>query len=349
MISPEHVHQILTAAVSAPSGDNSQPWKFGVHGNEITLFNVPEADQSLYNSVQNASIISHGCLLGNLRLASAQLGFKAEIELPENNEGQVVAHIRLVEQSSPRDELYDCIALRSSNRKPYSTTPLPKGEIDYLLDEQGLPSNIRVVLKGGAEKDTLAIAASVNEKIVLENRLLHGFLFDHVTWSKAEDKKKHGFYIDTFELRAPQKIAFRLFSHWKILQLFNKIGASDFISRDNAELYKKSAAIGAIIASDTTRKSYINSGIALQKVWLRATKLGIGFQPLTGVTLLMQHIREDGGTGLSAKHIELIRFSYRQIEEICGKPDGNIFDAFPNRTRRAAECSNNEKDTYCYL
>lgn len=328
MIPHEHLEAILAAAVAAPSADNAQPWKFTAVGDDITLLHVPEADKSLDNIVQNASTVSHGCLLENIRLVAAQFGYHPDIRLAEDPQDKVVAQIHLTHGTSDADDLYECVALRSSNRKPYSTDPLTDAEIKYLFDEHTFPPGIRVLLKAGQEKDALATASSVNEKVVLENRLLHAFLFDHVTWSKAEDEASPGFYIDTFELQGPQKIAFRLFSHWRILQLFNRIGASDFISRDNAALYKKSAAIGAIIAEETTRTGYINAGVALQRIWLRATKLGLGFQPLTGVTLLMQRIREEGGTGLSEQHIALIHSTYRQIENICGDPEGKILMLF---------------------
>ena len=45
----EDIKKILEYAIWAPSGDNSQPWRFEAENDQIRVFNVPERDTSLYN------------------------------------------------------------------------------------------------------------------------------------------------------------------------------------------------------------------------------------------------------------------------------------------------------------
>lgn len=63
----EDIKKILEAAVQAPSGDNSQPWRFEIRDRdgEIRIFNIPERDKSLYNYGQMASCVAHGALIEN--------------------------------------------------------------------------------------------------------------------------------------------------------------------------------------------------------------------------------------------------------------------------------------------
>jgi len=42
---------LLGFAILAPSGHNSQPWRFRVEGKKIWICNNPESDQSPYNPV----------------------------------------------------------------------------------------------------------------------------------------------------------------------------------------------------------------------------------------------------------------------------------------------------------
>lgn len=44
----EIIRQIIEAGIRAPSGENSQPWRFLLKGDLIELYNLPERDESLY-------------------------------------------------------------------------------------------------------------------------------------------------------------------------------------------------------------------------------------------------------------------------------------------------------------
>ena len=67
MNEPDPIRQILESGIQAPSGENSQPWRFKRERNgdveRVWLFNRPEADQSLYNYEQSGSYVAHGALL----------------------------------------------------------------------------------------------------------------------------------------------------------------------------------------------------------------------------------------------------------------------------------------------
>lgn len=259
---------------------------------------------------------------------AGSLGYRTEVWLEEENSSDRVARIRVIEDLVQSDTLAAYIEARCSNRKPYKTAPLTKEEANYLLSSQDFPPGINVFLKTGVAKDSLAVSASVNEKILLENRLLHKFLFDHITWSAIEDEQKHGFYIETLELSDFHKFGLRLFRYWPILQILNRVGVSQSISVANAELYKKSAAIGAIFVSNDSRADFINAGIVLEKVWLRATKLKLGFQPLTGITLLMKRLCIEHSDLLSRTHLDVIRHAYKRIKNIYRNEEDRILMLF---------------------
>src|ERR1019366_8956249 len=94
MVSREVIERILEAGIRAPSGENSQPWRFKVEGERVLLFNRPEADQSLFNFHQNGSLVAHGALLANVKVAAAYFGCEAEIALfPDEAEENLIARI----------------------------------------------------------------------------------------------------------------------------------------------------------------------------------------------------------------------------------------------------------------
>lgn len=74
------ITDILNAAVSAPSGDNCQPWRFVVRDNVIFLYDIPELDTSLYNWNSISSLLAHGALLENIKISATNFGYSAFID-----------------------------------------------------------------------------------------------------------------------------------------------------------------------------------------------------------------------------------------------------------------------------
>ena len=315
----EVITEILKMAVNAPSGDNSQPWRFEVSNDEIKVFNVPEKDTSLYNYNQNASLIALGGLVENIKIALSRYGYISSIDLlPEGSGSNLVAVLSLEMSKRFNDPLYSYIQERVSNRKVYKIEVLSVDHKRELLKTGSSLADISIKLVDDREEiEKLANAVSVNERIVLENKQLHSFLFSHITWSEKEDRNKKGFFIKTLELKGPQILTFKLLRHWKILKILNKIGVSVLVSRENAKLYKQSSAFIAIIANDDSSVSFLKSGMLMQKFWLTATKLRLGVQPVTGV-LFLHHRIKIGDRELHNKHITLVESAYSKIDSIFG-------------------------------
>jgi len=313
----DDIKKILDYAIWAPSGDNSQPWRFEVEGNTIKVFNIPERDTSFYNYNQNASLVALGSLIENIKIISPYYGYTPSINLlPESTSSTLIATVVLKESQKFNDPLYPYIKTRASNRKPYETRALSTEEKQEILRNDTI-TGVSIKLVDDRETlEKLADAASVNEKVVLENKKLHEFLFHSITWNEKEDKEKRGFFIKTLELKGPQIIGFKLFKHWPILQLFNKLGASNLVSRDNAKLYKQSGTFVAIIANDTTPISFLKTGMAVQRFWLQAARLNLGAQPITGVLFLHHRITTKENSGLSNKHIALIEKACSVLESV---------------------------------
>src|SRR3989344_1344488 len=88
----ETIQKVLEAGAQAPSGENAQPWKFGIRGDKVYVFNIQERDQSPYNFRQRASFFAHGTLLENITIASSFFGYVTRVELfPEKNNPDLVA------------------------------------------------------------------------------------------------------------------------------------------------------------------------------------------------------------------------------------------------------------------
>lgn len=317
----EDIQKIIRAAIWAPSGDNVQPWRFLVSENKIKVINIPEKDNSLYNFKQNASYVAHGALVENIRIAANYFGYKNEIYLlPKEKNITATIILHKTNDVQPNDfELFGYIEKRVSNRKRYKNAPLDDKDKKEIMNSLTGLKDIRVKFVEEELKEKAAKMLSRNEKIVLENRNLHNFLFKHITWAKTEDKEKKGFYIKTLEMKPIEEFIFKLCKNASILNALNKIiSISNIVSKENKKLYSNSSAIGAIITTGNSSLDFLKTGIVLQKIWLTATKLELALQPLTGIMFLMQRVLHNEIKDISQEHILIIKESYRELENIFG-------------------------------
>jgi len=311
----EDVKKILEIAVFAPSGDNSQPWAFEVQGNVIRILNVPEKDTSFYNFNQNANFIAIGALLENIIIFSHYLKYDTQINIFPREDKKIVAEITLSEGQNVESYLYEYIKKRHTNRKPYFNQVIDikfKEEVKRLNTE-----SIKFLINEDEfTKSKIAEIASLNEKIILEDKHMHNFLFEHITWNEAEDKEKKGFFVKTLELKFPQFLALKIFSSWRRLSFFKKfIPVSSFIAKENAKTYAKSGGFLAITGKNLTPENFVEVGRLFQRAWLIITKNGLVAQPLTGITLLAIRCLLGGEDVLLKSHRDLVIDGYKKLKE----------------------------------
>lgn len=321
------IRKLIDAGIRAPSGENCQPWKFIIKRNIIELYNLSERDNSLYNWGQRASYVAHGALLENMIITAQQFGYNLSIDLfPDGADPNLIAYITITKTTTKNDPLYDSIFKRSTNRKPYRDIPLSREEKNQIITAGNVVSEKKVYLRENPEEiQMLADLTALNEKILLENLKMHNFFFSHINWTKKEDRERGiGFYIKTFELSPPAQVAFNLFSYWKLLEIFNKIGASDFVVKQNAKVYNSSAAFCAIIIQNKNPEDFIVVGRIMQRLWLTATKLNLSCQPLTGILFLMRRIEVNDTKELSLQHVIAIKNAYEKMKHIFGVTNGII-------------------------
>jgi len=327
----EDIKKILEVAVHAPSGENCQPWRFSVRKNEIDIFNIPERDQSLYNYGQMASYVAHGALIENILIASSAFGYRAKLNLfPEVGDPNLVAIVFLEQGTPVEDPLHRYIQRRCTNRKPYNTAPLSTDQLAaFTAVAEEIAGGKLILIQDRKKIKTLARAGSVNEQVMLSNEFLHKFFFTHINWTQAqEDKKRIGFYIKTLELPPPAQVIFKIFRHWPIMKVLNKIGMAKAAAQGNAKIYASCAAMGTVVVPHKTPQDFITAGRIMQRVWLKATQIGLNIQPLTGVLFFMQGIRAGHTEQFTPAQLNLIRGAYASIKNVFDVRDEEIVMMF---------------------
>ncbi len=323
MLTHKLAEQIIGEAISAPSGDNYQPWQFVVGEGVVKVFDAPEIDSGIYNFKNRGSYIAHGALIENITIVAKHFGFSTEVILcPDVARHDHIASIIFVGQSIAEAGLYPAIARRATNRKKYYKIPLTVEEkvelSDSVVDNEG-----RVVfVEESSAKTRLAKALVVSERLMLENKAVHDYLFANICWTKEDvEIKKSGLYAATLELAPPKLFVFKKCQNWIVAKFLSTLGLSRVVAADNAKLYSSSPAFGAILIKDQEIVDFVKAGRLMQRLWLRATILGISIQPVAAIPYIAQRLMVGDITDFSPNQVKLVTNSYSIIQKEFGVTD----------------------------
>ncbi|MCM2322341.1 MAG: nitroreductase [Oligoflexia bacterium] len=324
--------KLVETAVTAPSGDNCQPWRFRLAGEELQLFNQPERDTSVYNREQRASHIAHGALLENLSIvAAAQEGRIASIALfPDPRNPEHVATVRFSPGGNAAQPYFSCLERRTTNRKRFLRMAL-KPEHEHALLEAGRdPALGKVMLHQHASPGHAAIVAAMalNDRTVFENRWLHAFLFDHLRWNKREAiETRDGMDIATLELSSMNRLAFPLLRYWNTVRALNPFGLSRMVALEARRQALSSSAVGLITIPGSRPEQYVSGGRLLQRVWLEATRHGLSFHLMAGSAMLLQQAHAGEGDKLEADQRQRLLAANARVRKECGIPETDVLIA----------------------
>ena len=98
---PAHLLHILDLARWAPSGDNTQPWRFEILGDEhVLVHGLDTRDHVVYDLDGHASQLAVGALLETLAIAATLEGRRAHIERrPDTPETHLLFDVRFQQES----------------------------------------------------------------------------------------------------------------------------------------------------------------------------------------------------------------------------------------------------------
>lgn len=134
--------------------------------------------------------------------------------------------------------------------------------------------------------------------------------------------------MKTMELNPPQNFIFWLCSKPKIMEWFQKMGLPYFIAGQDEKRYSSGSITGGLISEHTRPVDFIDSGRVLQRVWLKATELGLALQPITATLFFARKFRKNDKSGFQKEHINLIETAYSDIEKIFNTGGKNVIMMF---------------------
>jgi hypothetical protein len=295
--------EIVALAVRAPSMHNTQPWRFQLTGPTIDLFLDPERQLPVGDPTGRAARVACGAALYNLRLALAMRGTPAYLTLCAD--GSALARLSPHARRPPTPlerRLNAAIPRRHSNRFPFSDVPVPAAIRADLVraahDEDGW---LHIAGSVDEVETTIALIRKADQAL----RDDPGYVAELRAWTGAGDAADEGIRDPA---GGPEPNQYEL------------LARRDFGGAPASHGYEREPLIAVLGATGTLPADDLVAGMALQRVLLTATDLGLASSMFTqpiDVTTTRERLRTVCRRPFPPHAV--LRFGYGQVPHRTGR------------------------------
>jgi nitroreductase len=294
---PDPIRDILDLARWAPSGDNTQPWRFEViDDHHFVVHAFDTRDHCVYDLDGHPSQIALGALLETLAIAASAHGLRAAFSRRAGSPDarpEFLVELEADSQLSP-DPLLPYVRQRSVQRRPMRTTPLTAPQKQVLQNAVGTAYSVHW-FDGGTQRWRFARLMFDNAKIRLTLPEAYTVHRDIIEWRArfSEDRvPDQALGLDAMTLKLMRWVM----ASWQRVKFFNTWLAGHLTPRIELDLLPGlfCAAHFAIRAHKPpeTVDDYVAAGRAVQRFWLTATSLGLQLQPEMTPLIFSRYVRE---------------------------------------------------------
>lgn len=270
----EKLEFLLCYAILAPSSHNSQPWKFRIGENEISVFADKDRWLRVADADQRELFLSVGCALENLLIAAEHFGYVHQEEYFPEGEDSLVAVVKLRSQEETEKHrdlaLFEQIPQRHTNHRLYEDQKIPDqnmAEFHACIFEEGfwLFSTNEGPYPLYTEEE---LRRRIDELITRA---------DAIQLTDGSYTKELATWIGRGAFGTPWLMA-------KIAQLaVTYLNISKGQTKKDSEMILSAPALVALATAADDRKSQVISGQIFERIALTATKLGIAIHPMSQI------------------------------------------------------------------
>ena len=263
-----NIMEIIRLATLAPSGHNTQPWRFSVNKNMIAI--LPDYTRSLpvVDPDDHALFISLGCALENLVIAADHYGYSHDINYVLGKEKSEKIEVALKKRGDSRDyELFEAIPRRQATRRQFNGIPIPEKDLQTLKTVSSQEGVIFKIFTEEAEIEPFIEFIKEGNRIQFNNKRFVDELVSWIRFSKSDaERLRDG--LRSAVMGAPS------IPQW-MGKIVMKLTSPENEAKKCEKLIKSSSGLILFIAMNNDKLSWINLGRSFERVSLSATLLNI--------------------------------------------------------------------------
>ncbi len=282
--------QLVFYGIKAPSGHNSQPWKFFTGENYIEIYPDFNFALPVVDPEHRELYISLGCAGENICAAAAFFGYKAEWSLKTNPEGIHFIRIDLEEiATSSSKNIIKLIELRQSNRNYYNGKLIEDEQIEIIRKIPGEKNvNIHFYKKGTPGFNTISAFIQKGNAIQMSDNRFKDELLSWIRFNKKQvEKTRNG-------------LTYKVMGSPSMPKMLGKLIVKSFLKpkkQNKSDLGKINSSSHFILLTTKTNSiaEWLALGFYLERVLLQLTEMGIAnayLNPPCEITTLADDLRK---------------------------------------------------------
>lgn len=341
MSEPRIVDQILEMARWAPSGDNTQPWRFEVvDDSHVVVHGFDTREQCVYDLDGRPSQMSIGALIETMAIAASAHGLSLQVHRrpdPPETRPTFDLHLAPVDALS-KDPLFDVITRRSVQRRPLSTAPVSPAHRAELERSVGDDVAVRWV-DGFSGRQAVAMLLFRSAKLRLVTPEAYRVHRDVIEWNarfSVDRVPDQALGVD----RAMLGMMRYAMHSWERVRFFNRFLAGTWLPRIRMDFVPALACASHFLLEarrpPTSIDDHVRAGRAVQRFWLTATRLGLMMQPELTALIFARYARERRRFSSVPGTLELAQAVARRLERVTG-PTSVSHGVFMGRLGYGAE------------
>ena len=316
------LEQILDLARWAPSGDNTQPWRFEIlNERRLVVHGFDTRDEVVYDLQGHASQLALGGVLETINIAAQGQGLRCEAQRREGlPETRPTFDVKFSDITAERHPLEYVIRARCTQRRPMSRRLL--GARERITLETSVGAGYRVLWLEGRE--TLRQMA----RLLFDNAEIRLTMPEAYSVHKAIIEWNAQFSRDRIPDQAVglDPVALRLMrwalQSWRRVRFLNTYLGGTLLPRLQLDVLPAlNCAAHFVIVAETplqTVDDYVAGGRAMQRFWLTATDLGLQFQPEMTPLIFASYIYNDVAFSASPRSLERAQRLVKRMENLIG-------------------------------
>jgi nitroreductase len=256
------LQELVRCATLAASGHNTQPWKFALSPNTISIRPDLSRRTPVVDPDDHHLWVSLGCAAENLVLAAAALGKHADVAF-----GPQGVHVALDSAAPVRSPLVNAIFQRQCTRAEYDGQPLPKDVLQELALAAGR-GDVRLLLTERSKVEGVLDYVTQGNRVQIRNA---AFVKELKSWVRFNEADALATSDGLFSRLTDNPTLPRWLGNF----VFNMVLSEKSENDKYAKQLRSSAGVAVFVGERADPANWFEVGRAYERFALAATALGV--------------------------------------------------------------------------
>lgn len=333
ILSTEVICRILERARWAPSGDNTQPWRFQIMADDKVIVHGHDTrDEILYDFDGRASHMAHGALLETMRIAASAEGMAMTWRAQADDECRKIQYAVCFEKAPniAPDPLAPYIETRTVQRRPMRLAPLFEMQRQALVKAVGEQYQLQF-FESFRERKKIAALLWDNAYIRLTCPEAFPVHKNIIEWGARFSKDRipeQAVGVDPMTAKLMRWVM----ASWARVQFFNRYLMGTVAPRVQLDYLPALFCSAHVLIRPNhvprNLEDWVALGCAMQRFWLTATSVGLQLQPEMTPVIFRWYARARRVFSADANFAERCSALANQFESVAGASTDEPFGFF---------------------